>query len=170
MAGMVDWRRSPTAGQVESRRCEDGRLGYADEMTRPLTSLLVMGLTCAAAGGSAYGKGTCAKVRGWELAREQKPSPVPYSEPIHNAVVQLDNGRWKWNGSNISDVTLFMYLRQVSLMSPAPLTLIQFSSNFDCAAKRVLKARIGNAAGCEQQAKPCLEGTSAEYRRSRRLP
>ena len=139
-------------------------------MIRPFTSLLVIGLMCAGGEGAAYGGGWCAEVPGWKLARKQKPSPVPYIEPIHNVAVQLDRGRWKWNDSTISELTLFLYLRQAVGMRPAPLTLFQFSSELDCAAKRVLKKRIGHAAACGQQGRPCLEGTSAEYRRSRRVP
>jgi len=151
-------------------RCGDRSLGYLDGVIRPLTTLLVIGLTCAGAEGAAYDGARCAEVPGWEFVIKQKPSPVPYLEPLHNTAVQLDRGRWRWNGSTISELTLFQYLRQAAGMRPVPATLVQFSSELDCAAKRALKKRIRRASGCGQQGPPCLEGTSAEYRRSRRLP
>jgi hypothetical protein len=54
---------------------------------------------------------------------EQRPSPVPYSEPVRNVVVQLSRGKWLWNGRKVSEADIIAYHRKTRAMNPIPLTL-----------------------------------------------
>lgn len=111
----------------------------------------------------------CEEVPGWEHARDQKPSPVPYTEAEKNYVVQLGGQHWSWNGNRISSETFFSYLERVARMEPRPVMLVKFSDKIGCPEIRALKARIAAAANCSVDWPVCLEGTSADYNRARRI-
>lgn len=112
----------------------------------------------------------CEAVRGWEQAVEQKPSPVPYSEPVRNAAVQLSRGEWLWNDRKIEEAKLIRYVRRTRAMNPVPLNLFAFLPQLSCGEKRALQAKIADASSCPIGGKPCLEGTDEEYRTARGLP
>lgn len=111
---------------------------------------------------------TCPLVAGWQLTKQQPPPRKPYTEAVHNTAVQLRSGAWRWNGTVISEAKTLDYLRQTAAMTPTPLNLMSFSTHFDCAAKRRLQRRIAAITHCGRDEKPCLEGTEAEYRATRR--
>ena len=91
---------------------------------RVTACLLAMSTTSALA--SETGK-SCPAVAGWQIAKEQKPSPVPYVERISNTAVQLGAGWWRWNGNRISEAELIRYLRATARLNPVPITLVTFS-------------------------------------------
>lgn len=127
--------------------------------------LIAMGVAAVPGASSA-----CEPVRGWKRAVEQKPSPVPYSEPVRNVAVQLSRGEWSWNDRKISEADLFRYLRRTRAMNPVPLNLFAFLPRLGCSEKRTLQAKITDASACPIGGKPCLEGTDSEYRAARGLP
>ena len=112
----------------------------------------------------------CDQMLGWERAVEQRPSPVPYSEPVRNVAVQLSRGEWLWNGRKISETKLVLYLQRAKVLNPAPLNLFAFLPGLSCSDKRAMQAKMAEAAACPIAGKPCLDGTDAEYRAARALP
>jgi hypothetical protein len=127
--------------------------------------LLITGSTSAANGIS----DNCERVQGWGRAVEQRPSPVPYSEPVRNVAVQLSRGTWLWNGREVSKATVVSYLRKTRVMNPVPLNLFAFLPELSCSAKRELQTQFAEASACAGDGKPCLEGTDAEYLTARGL-
>jgi hypothetical protein len=143
---------------------ENGRRGDTIEMM--LTVLLFLIATSAGPSTS----GICEQVRGWERAVEQRPSPVPYSEPVRNVAVQLSRDRWTWNARTVPEAQVVSYLRKTRALNPAPLNLFAFLPKLSCSDRRALQTKIAKASACAADGKPCLEGTDAEYRAARNLP
>jgi hypothetical protein len=110
----------------------------------------LLAMLVASASADASEAPTCRLAAGWQRAADQRPSTVPYSEPIANVAVQLDKASW--------------------FLNPAPLNFFAFSAKLTCSEKRALQARMAAVAACPIDGKPCLEGTLSEYLTARGLP
>jgi hypothetical protein len=130
----------------------------------------LLAMLVASASADASEAPTCRLAAGWQRAADQRPSTVPYSEPIANVAVQLDKASWSWNGRIVSEARLMRYLRNVRFLNPAPLNFFAFSAKLTCSEKRALQARMAAVAACPIDGKPCLEGTLSEYLTARGLP
>ena len=129
--------------------------------------IALLAATVAAGPTTANGRPACDQVAGWQRAAEQKPSPVPWSEPVWNVAVQLNQNSWLWNGKALPEAEFLSYLGSVRNMNPTPLNLFAFHSELSCDEKQALQARIAAAVACPLDGKPCLDGTVAEYRAAR---
>ena len=132
--------------------------------------IMVFLVVVAAATGPAFGRTSrlCRQASGWQRAKDLKPSPIPYQDPLTNQAIQIGEGRWSWNGKRITEAVLMRYLNQAKAMNPIPLTLIQFFPGLDCRKKLSIQSMIARAGACATGGSKCVEGTDDEYRRARR--
>jgi hypothetical protein len=107
----------------------------------------------------------CKLPRGWVLARNLKPSPVPYTpNPVFSAQ-EVASGEWVWNGKKGNLDGLLKDLVVVQSLNPQPHLLFDFTKTVDCDELERVKAQIAKAAHCSAD-RPCIEGSVAEFQAS----
>jgi hypothetical protein len=104
----------------------------------------------------------CQLPRGWVLARNLKPSPIPYTpNPLFSAQ-EVAAGQCVWNGKKGDLDALLKDLVVVQSLNPQPRLLFDFAKSVDCAELKRVRAQIAKAAHCSPD-RPCVEGSAAEF-------
>ena len=105
----------------------------------------------------------CPISKGWRLATELQPSPVPYTPKLVFYARETGRGDWLWRDKIVTYEELLRDVALVRSWNPQPLVLFSFAEGWSCEEGNRRREEIARAARCSNDGVPCLQGTIAQF-------